>query len=81
MNVCVLTMSDHDMRPRSDVMTTVVFAKREDALAAMKQDIESALESEQISEAEIERDSESDYVVSTDGRFSWKVEERGVCGA
>ena len=76
MKVYVLIMSDHDMRPQSNVMTTAVFAKREDALAAMEQEIESSIENEQVSEAEIERDSEYDYAVSSDGRFSWKVEER-----
>lgn len=80
MKVYVLIMSDHDMRPQSNVMTTEVFAKREDALTAMEQEIESAIENEQVSEAEIERDSEYDYAVSSDGRFSWKVEERIIRG-
>ena len=78
MKVYVLIMSDRDMRPRSDVMTTAVFARREDALAAMEQEIGSAMENDQVRDAEIERISGSDYVVSADERFSWKVEERVV---
>ena len=42
-------------------MTTAVFAKREDALAAMERDIEGAIENEWLSDSEIERNSELDY--------------------
>ena len=81
MKVYVLIISNSDMRPRSDIMTTAVFAKREDALATMERDIEGAIENEQISDSEVERNSELDYAASADGRFVWKIEERVICGA
>ena len=78
MKVFVLIISDRDMRPRSDMMTASVFANRDDALAAMEEDIASAKENEQISDGEIERHAETDYAASVDGRFAWKVEERVI---
>lgn len=62
-------------------MTTAVFAKHEDALAAMERDIEGAIENEWLSDSEIERNSELDYAASADGRFVWKIEERVIYGA
>ena len=79
MKVFVLIMSDRDMRPLSDVTTTAVFATREAAFEAMENDIESAIENEQISESEVERYPESGFAVSRDKRFIWKIEERIVC--
>lgn len=81
MKVYILIISDSDIRPRNDVMTTAVFAKREDALAAMERDIEGAIENEWLSDSEIERNSELDYAASADGRFVWKIEERVIYGA
>ena len=79
MKAFVLIISDRDMRPRSDMMTATIFAKRDDAFAAMEKDISSAIESGQTSEDEIKRC--PDYTISSDGRFTWKVEERIVCEA
>ena len=81
MNVFVLAFSDYDMRPRCDITTTAVFAKREDALAAMEHDIVNAIENDLIIESEIERYPDIDFAVSTDGRFMWKVEQRVVSGS
>ena len=81
MSVFVLVISDRDMRPRCDITTTAVFAKREDALAAMEHDIANAIESELIIESEIERYPDIDFAVSTDERFMWKVEQRVVSGS
>ena len=81
MKVYVLIISDRDMRPRSDIITTAVFAKREDAVAAMKNDIDNMIEAEQVADAEIERDDDIDYATSTDGRFVWKIEERILNGS
>ena len=78
MKVYVLIISDHEMRPRCDITTTAVFAKREDALAAMEHDIANAIENELIIESEIERYPDIDFAVSTDERFMWKVEQRVV---
>ena len=80
MQVYVLVISDRDMRPKCDITTTAVFAKREDALAAMEHDIMCAIESELIIESEIERYPDIDFAVSTDGRLMWKVEKRTVSG-
>lgn len=80
MSVFVLVISDRDMRPRCDITTTVVFSKREDALAAMEHDIANAIENELIIESEIERYPDIDFAVSTDERFMWKVEQRTVSG-
>ena len=76
MKVFVLIISDRDMRPRCDIITTAVFAKREDALKAMEDDIASMIETEQVEYSEIERCEDQDYAVSVDGRFTWKIEER-----
>ena len=81
MKVYVLIISDRDMRPRCDVTTTAVFAKREDALDAMEHDIANAIENELIIESEIERYPDIDFAVSTDERFMWKVEQRVVSGS
>ena len=80
MSVFVLIISDRDMRPRCDMTTTAVFAKREDALAAMEHDIVSTIENKLIIESEIERHPDINFAVSTDGRFMWKVEQRVVSG-
>ena len=79
MKVFVLIMSDRDMRPLSDMTTTAVFLEREDALAAMENDIKCAIENEQISDAEVERYPKSGFAVSLDKRFMWKIEERIIC--
>jgi hypothetical protein len=81
MKVYVLIISDCEMRPRYDITTTAVFAKREDALAAMEHDIANAIENELIVESEIERYPDVDFAVSTDERFMWKVEQRTVSGS
>ena len=78
MKIYVLIISDSDMRPRSDILTTAVFTKREDALAAMERDIEGVIENERLSDSEVERNPELDYVASADGRFVWKIEERVI---
>lgn len=80
MKVYVLVMADRDMRPRSDVLTTAVFSSREAAISAMEHDINDAIENGQAQECEIERNSGLDYAASFDGRFSWKIEVRTVCG-
>lgn len=80
MKIYILIMSDREMRPRSDVMTTAVFPSRDEAIAAMEQDIANAIENEQVSEGAIERCPDVDYAASVDGRFAWKVEERIVRG-
>lgn len=80
MKVFVLTISDRDMRPRCDMTTTVVFAKREDVLTAMEHDIVCAIENQLVSESEIERHPEMGYAVSTNNRFMWKIEELVVNG-
>ena len=49
------------MRPRCDITTTAVFAKREDALAAMEHNIVDAIENELIIESEIERYPDIDF--------------------
>ena len=76
MKVFVLIISDHNMRPRCDIMTTAVFAKHEEAFKAMEADIASMVESEQVEESEIERYVDQNFAVSADGRFAWKIEER-----
>lgn len=80
MRVFVLVISDRDIRPRCDITTTAVFAKREDALAAMERDIVSAIENWLIIESEVERHPDIDFAISTDGRLMWKVEQRAVRG-
>ena len=82
MKVHVLIMIDRDMRPRRDIATSLVFFGRDDALVAMENNIMTAIDDGLITEARLERCPESDYVVSNDGRFLWKIEEhilRGEC--
>ncbi len=76
--VYVLIMSDVDMRPRADIATSAVFASRESAVAALEQDVASAIENEQVEEDDIERCIVQGFVSSKDGRLTWKIEERVV---
>ena len=76
MKVYVLIISDCEMRPRCDIITTAVFAKHEDALKAMEDEISDMIDAEQIEDSEVERFKAHDYAVATDGRFVWKIEER-----
>lgn len=76
MKVYVLIISDCEMRPRCDIITTAVFAKHEDALKAMENEIAGMIDAEQIEDLEVERFEAHDYAISTDGRFVWKIEER-----
>lgn len=76
--VYVLIMSDAEMRPRADIVTSAVFPSRESAMAALEQDISSTVENEQVTEGDLERSMEHGFVLSKDGRFFWKVEERIV---
>ena len=79
MKVFVLIMSDREMRPRSDIVTTVIFFSHEAALSAMNRDISTAMENGDVERDGIERF--PDYAASSDGRFFWKIEERIVNGA
>ena len=71
MKIFILIMSDGDMRPRRDIVTTAAFTRYEDAKAAMESDISEAM----VDDAEIERCGE-DYAVSVNGRFLWKIETK-----
>lgn len=66
------------MRPRNEKITTALFAKREDVLAAMEQDIASVIGNGLAKADEIERFTEKNYAASVDGRFTWKIEERNI---
>ena len=76
MKVFVLIIGDREMRPRSDIATTAVFASHEAALNAMNRDISNAVRNGDVAEEGIERC--GDYAASADGRFSWKIEERQI---
>ena len=71
MKIYVLIMSDRDMRPRRDIVTTAVFANYDSAKEAMENDISEAM----VEDAEIERCGD-DYAISADLRYLWKIEER-----
>ena len=78
MKIYALIITDADMRPASDVTTVALFTTRRAAEKAMMQDIDGAIENEQISRAEISGSAKDGFACSADGRFSWKIECRSV---
>ena len=78
MTIYVLIITDRDMRPASDATTVALFATRRAAEKAMTQDIDGAIENEQISAEDVSGLPKDGYACSADGRFSWKIERQSI---
>jgi hypothetical protein len=72
MEVFVLSVFDRDMRPRSDMVTTSIFQRKEDAVETMIKDIGSTKVNELLMDDDVK--CYDNFAFSRDGRFVWKIQ-------